>query len=155
MEKSSVAIILTVLILLGAVGIRIFFGVDFTDESLYVALPYRFILGDKPFADELSTTQTAGIIIKPALQLFCQIMGSSDGIVLFTRGLHYLLSVIVAALTYFIIRPYLKTSEALLTSLLPVMFIPFNIQSLSYNTLASLLLQACLFLSFHGLFNSH
>ena len=31
---------------------RLFFGVDFTDEAFYIALPYRFALGDIPLKDE-------------------------------------------------------------------------------------------------------
>ncbi len=37
---------------------RLFYGVDFTDEAWYVAVPYRFVLGGTPYVDELSVPQT-------------------------------------------------------------------------------------------------
>ena len=35
---------------------RLYFGVGVGDESLYVAIPYRFAIGDRPFLDELNIT---------------------------------------------------------------------------------------------------
>ena len=44
---------------------RIHFGVDFTDESFYVAMALRFARGDRPFVDEVNLTQTASWLAHP------------------------------------------------------------------------------------------
>ncbi len=49
-----------------AVYARLYFGIDFTDESYYAALPYAFSLGHRPLQDELAIHQFAGLMLVPA-----------------------------------------------------------------------------------------
>src|SRR5271154_313747 len=74
---------------LTAVGVsywRLYYGVDFTDEAWYVAVPYRFVLGGRPYVDELSVPQTsAAVVLYPAL-------AGRTGLVLFVRQLHFLVA---------------------------------------------------------------
>ncbi len=46
-----------------AAYVRLFFGVDFTDEAFYSALPHVFSLGARPYLDELNITQNAGVLL--------------------------------------------------------------------------------------------
>ena len=41
-------------------AMRLRYGVDFMDESYFIAVAYRFVLGDRPFVDEQNFLQLAG-----------------------------------------------------------------------------------------------
>src|ERR1043165_8922516 len=67
---------------------RMLHGIDLTDEAFYIALPYRFALGDRPFMDELNIAQTAGLLLYPFVKLYVLIVGDTTGIFLFIRVLY-------------------------------------------------------------------
>jgi hypothetical protein len=117
---------------------RIYFGADFTDQAYYVAIPYRFVLGARPFIDETTPSQQmAGLLAFPFIWAYHALFGVT-AIILFARHLHLLFSLAVAAFVFVGLRPFTRTrSEAILASLVPVAFVPFNLPDLSYNNLAS------------------
>jgi hypothetical protein len=124
---------------------RLYYGVDFTDEAFYVAVPYRFTHGARPFVDE-ATLSTFGLLTWPAIWLHDAVAGV-DGVVLFERKLSFLFSCAVAACVFLGVRPYVRSrTPAFLCSLLSVAFVPFSIPNLSYNTLGSGLFVAGCFL---------
>ena len=49
---------------------RVHFGVDFTDESHYLALAKRFSQGDRPFREEWFPTQIIGILLLPFFNIY-------------------------------------------------------------------------------------
>jgi hypothetical protein len=125
---------------------RLWFGVDFTDESFYVAVPYRLALGAKPFVDETSVTQqTTAILLYPFVRVYYAVAGLT-GIVLFVRHLQFLLSLFVAGAVYRSLRFFLDRRVALAIALSAVVFVPFTIRSLSYDSVGSALLTAGCFL---------
>ena len=145
----------TATLLVGAVVVgltywRLYLGVDFTDESFYVAVPYRFVRGAHVFVTENAVAQGfVGILLYPFVKAYYELVGLT-GIVLFVRHLHFLFSLGVAAVVALSLRPVLETSRAVLVGLTAVAFVPFNIHSLSYNTLGSGLFGAGCFLAFQG-----
>ena len=114
---------------------RLFFGVDFTDEAFYIALPYRFALGDIPLKDEQNLAQFAGVLAMPFIRLFLYFQGNTDGIVLFSRHLHFAFTVLVGLSVFVAIQRTLRWPLALMVSVICVAFVPFNIHGLSYNTM--------------------
>lgn len=114
---------------------RLFFGVDFTDEAFYIALPYRFSLGDVPIKDEQNIAQFAGVLLMPFMRLFLYLQGNTDGIVLFFRHLHFAFTVLVGFSVFIAIQRILRWPAALMVSVICVAFVPFNIHGLSYNTM--------------------
>jgi hypothetical protein len=125
---------------------RLWYGVDFTDEAFYVAVPYRFALGAKPFVDETSVTQqTTAILLYPFVRAYYAILGMT-GIVLFVRHLQFLLSLFVAVAVYRSLRLFVARSCAVPIALAAVVFVPFTIHSLSYDSVGSALLTAGCFL---------
>lgn len=116
----------------------LYFGVSPHDEAFYVSIPYRFILGDRPFIDEYSFTQTAAFFTIPFFKVFLHLKGSSEGIILFSRYLHFTFTVLLAGLVFFTFKKVASTWEAILLALPCIVFVPFNIHGLSYNTLAIL-----------------
>lgn len=114
---------------------RSFFGVDFTDEGFYASIPYRFLLGDRPFIDENAIHQTAGFLTFPFVWLFVTITGSTTGLILFLRLLFVLLTVVVAVQVYRFFLKRLDSISAALLSCAYVLLTP-EIPSLSYNSMA-------------------
>lgn len=125
---------------------RIWYGVDLTDESFYVAGPYRLVLGARPFVDETNVTQqTTAILLYPFVRVYYAIVGMT-GMVLFVRHLQFLLSLVIAGAIYRSLRRFLDVGPAVSIAVLAIVFVPFTIHSVSYDSLGSALLTAGLFL---------
>lgn len=139
---------------LAVVGItywRIRYGVDLTDESFYVVLPWRFADGASPFVDETTVAQQAGLLVTPFVWVWRELVGV-DGVVLYVRHLQLLFSLLVAGAVFAGLRSVLRSGpSALLAALAAVAFVPFDIHSLSYNTLGSGLFTAGCLLAFRSL----
>lgn len=142
---------LAVATVVGVTYRRLYDGIDFTDESYYVVLPYRLVLGARPFVDETSVTQqTAALLAYPFVRTYYLVAGTT-GIVLFVRHLQLALSLLVAAAAAVSLRKALDGARAALVAAAAVAFVPFDIHSLSYNTLATGLLTAACLLGFRGI----
>ena len=61
-----------------ALSFRLRYGIDLSDESFYVALPYAFNLGHRPIADELSLHQFAALLLVLPVKIFLAVVGSQD-----------------------------------------------------------------------------
>ena len=130
---------------------RSWYGVDLTDESFYVALPWRFAQGASPFVDETTVAQQAALLVSPFVWVWRELVGV-DGVVLYVRHLQFLFSLLVATAVFVGLRSVLQSaSAALLASVAAVAFVPFDIHSLSYNTLGSGLFTAGCLLAFRSL----
>lgn len=142
----------TIFLAIGAVGslwVILHYGVNLLDEALYVAMPYRFALGDKPFIDELNVVQSASLITYPAIKLFTLIANGADGIILFTRKLYFVFELLVTYSIFRTLRRELGWQWALLCSLLAIAFVPRGIPNLGYKSLAAGLFTVGVFLGFH------
>jgi hypothetical protein len=118
--------------------VRLYFGVDFTDESFYTAVPYRFVHGARPLIDETSLVQqTPGLLLYPFVKLWDSAVGL-DGIILYARHLHLLFSLAVAFALFVSLRRILedRSLSAVLAGA-AIAFVPFGIHGLSYNTFSS------------------
>ena len=137
--------------MLAVVGLtywRLYYGIDFTDESFYVAVPYRLVLGAHPFVDETAVAQQlAAILIYPFVRAYYAVAGVT-GIVLFLRHLQFVFSLLVSLAVVFALRSVLETRRAVLVGVAVVAFVPFDIHGLSYDTLGSGLFTAGCFLGF-------
>jgi hypothetical protein len=116
---------------------RLFYGVDFTDEAYYVEIPYRFVLGARPFIDETTPSQQgAAMLAYPIFAAYHAIAGVA-GVILFARELHLLFSCFVGACVFVGLRPYARNQRGSPSFIDPIAFVPFNLHDLSYNNLAS------------------
>lgn len=115
---------------------RYFLGVDFSDEATYVALPYRFLLGDKPFVDEVNPIQTAAFFTLPIVWAWRSATGGLEGIVLVLRLLYF---ATLVATALFAARRFTRElgPVAALVVLPLVACLPLGTPTFSYNTLAS------------------
>ena len=83
---------------IAALVARLPYGVNLTDEAFYVALPYRFWLGDRPFVDEVLVFQTAALMTEPLVAAFLALRGGTDGLMGFARWAYLGFSLAIAAL---------------------------------------------------------
>ena len=116
---------------------RLYFGIDFTDESFYVAVSYRLALGGRPLIDETNVAQlTSSLLLYPFVKIYATVAGLT-GIVLYMRHLYFFFSV-GASVALFAALRRCQHDGALSATLAAstVAIVPFSIYALSYNTFA-------------------
>ncbi len=116
--------------------VRLFWGVDFTDEAFTVALPYRFVLGDKPFLDDFSMAQSSAIFLIPLSRLFHFFNSENSSVVLYFRHLYFVFSLGVSLLIAKSLFENFSSALALLPAALFLLFIPDGIPNLTSQTLS-------------------
>lgn len=113
---------------------RQFFGFNKNDEIFYISTVYRFYQGDAMLVDEWNNVQLFALLIYPFYSLIRLFYPSNTGIVLIFR-IGYLLVHGMAA-SYCFVRMKRFGWVRILPALFYFLSTPYNINSLSYNTLA-------------------
>lgn len=131
---------------------RFHFGTDLTDETFSIAIPYRFALGDKPFVDEASIQQTAGIVLFPFVWLYVKLTRGTTGLVMFVRFVHLLFKAMAAFSVYEAAKRWLRhRSVAIAVSFAPFAFVPHSIPNVGYNVIGTTLIVVGTFLIAAGI----
>lgn len=122
---------------------RCFYSVNTTDEAYYIGTVYRLWFGDGMLCDEWNPTQQmCSFWLYPFYALFRLILGSNDGMILAFRLLYIVFQLLISGYMYG------KLKKFGYISFLPIFFYllstAFNINSLSYNTMANSALVALL-----------
>lgn len=128
--------------------LRLYFGVDTSDEGFYMAMSYFFARDGQPFVQEWAAQQGAAVIFSPLVRIYISITGSTDGLILFGRHMYFLLTLFASWGVWRICRRNLGNVAALFPALLPIVFHPGGVPNISYNTLGALcwlLGTACLY----------
>ena len=116
---------------------RLFYGVDLTDEAFYIAVPFRFVLGAEPLVDETNLVQqTPGLLLYPLSRSGIGSWawtGSFSTPATFTSSSpsaspHGFRPASPSARRRRCERPVAATA---------IVFVPFGIHGLSYNTFAT------------------
>lgn len=127
---------------------RVKYGFANIDECYYIATPYRFWQGDSMIVHEWSMVQLYTFLTLPLVCLHMALVGSTDGIVLTFRYGMVFLCAFSSLYCYFHLK---KIDHAgigsALAALVLLSYIPFGINSLSYNSMGILFL-AMAFASF-------
>ncbi len=133
----------TILIVLaGLVGLlcyaRLYIGVDLLDESFYAALPYEYVLGNRPYVDELNVHpgQSFALVTYPLVRAY-HAVASQDGLILALRHTYFAFVCGVAALSVLLLRRVVSWPWLLAGGLGYMSLVPFSLPTLSYNTLAA------------------
>ena len=116
---------------------RIYYGIDFTDESYTIAMPYLFSKGQVPFVDEILAHQGSAFLLQPFLTLYVKTVGSTDGIVLFSRHVFFIFSIAFSSALFFIIKKYYSFASAVFATMINIIYVPFSLYCLHYNYLGS------------------
>ena len=69
--------------------VRLYWGIDFTDESYMVLNAVGPLLGAKPFVAEMMISQTGSLLMTPFAFLFKLLSPDLAGVVLFFRHLYF------------------------------------------------------------------
>ena len=122
--------------LLSAIALwhRLPYGVSNRDEAFYSAMPYSFLLGNRPYVDELAMHQNAGLLLVPFFRAYLAIVGSADGIILFNRHLYFAWVCVCSFMTYRFVSRISSSAFGCLVAALVIPFSYFAIFALSYNT---------------------
>ncbi len=123
------------LVLLATIfGWRQFYGFNKNDEIFYISTVYRFFQGDAMLIDEWNNVQLFAFITYPLYCLVRLFHHSNEGIVLIFRFCYLIFQAAVS------IYCYLRMERFGWARIFPALFYfvttPYNINSLSYNTLA-------------------
>lgn len=122
---------------------RCFYSVNTTDEAYYVGTVYRLWRGDGMLCDEWNPTQQmCSFWLYPFYALFRLILGSNEGMIRAFRLLYIVFQMVICSYIY------QKLKKNGFISIFPALFYllstAFNINSLSYNTMANSCLAALL-----------
>lgn len=134
MKKYNRLLIMVMFLSVSIVLIKAFIGFPSIDEQFYSVLPYRFYLGDKMIFNEWILAQLFSFLSIPIVSAYNAIIGSNEGIILFIRLFYVSIIMLISIITYICC----KKKSIILFFACVYFFVttPFNIMSLSYNTLA-------------------
>lgn len=122
---------------------RCFYSVNTTDEAYYIGTVYRLWSGDGMLCDEWNPTQQmCSFWLYPFYGLFRLILGSNDGMILAFRLLYVVFQLLISGYLYQRLKKIGKIS--IFVSCFYLLSTAFNINSLSYNTMANSCLAALL-----------
>ena len=135
--------------LAGLVGIalilfwRCFYSVNTTDEAFYIGTVYRLWDGDGMLSDEwMPSQQLCSFWLYPFYALFRLILGSNDGMILAFRLLYIVFQLCISGYLYGKLKRFGYVS--IFPSFFYLLSTAFNINNLSYNTMANSCLVALL-----------
>ena len=136
---------LTLLSVAGAAVInvwRIQFGVDFTDEAFYAALATMLERGVRPLVDEWNLAQFAALPLIPIVKLT-----GMNGVILLLRIANVVMRAAAAMAVAWSLREWMSRSIAVLAALFTFAMVPYDLPSVSYNTVGALALTAGCFIA--------
>ena len=138
--RTLTGILLASLALLAAACfVRAFYGFDWSDETYYTALPYRYAMGDRLFSDGWEIHQLSVMFTLPLIRLFLLCSGGTTaGIMLYMRLLFVAFQFVTALFLFFSLRRRYGQVVAALIAAIALMFAHFALPNFSYDTLVIL-----------------
>lgn len=120
---------------------RCFYSVNTTDEAYYVGTVYRLWFGDGMLCDEWNPTQQmCSFWLYPFYVIFRMILGSNEGMILAFRLLYIVFQLFISGYLYGKLKKFGYIS--FFSIFFCLLSTAFNINSLSYNTMANSALAA-------------
>ena len=115
------------------------YGYAHEDEPLALTIPYRMCLGDCLLTQEWHLSQLSCFPLYPTMKLYLAVFGGTTGMVLHFRYLYTLVWGMAACFFFFRLRRFSRIG-ALLSSLSFLLYAPFGIMTLDYNSMGILFL---------------
>ena len=115
------------------------YGFGYYDETFYIATARRFWCGDAPVAQEWNLAQFFALFTAPLVGLVETLAGGTRGIVLTFRYLFVGVQTAASLFLYLRLRRLTPVGAAL-AAVAFLLFVPYNISALSYNSLGILFL---------------
>ncbi len=124
-------------------------GLFTSDEAIYLAIPYRMMQGDRLIVHEWNSIQIYSMLIYPLYSLYIRLAGTMDGILLNFRFFYVIFQLLIGACIYFMLRKS-SGAGAIAASVIYMLYSPFNLMTLSYNTVGIGMLTVCLLTAAYG-----
>lgn len=122
------------LLLFSVFAWRQFYGFNKNDEIFYISTVYRFFQGDAMLVDEWNNVQLFAFVTYPLYCLMRIFHNSNEGVVLIFRFFYLIFQVLVSIYCFIRLRRFGRIR--MIPALYYFITTPYNINSLSYNTLA-------------------
>ncbi len=113
------------------------YGIANIDEAFYLTVPYRLVQGDALFVEEWHLSQMSGLLLYPFVALYLRIVGSTNGIILAFRYLFTVCNIVASIFVFYRLKRY-QIIGAAAASLSLLLFAPYGIMALSYNSMGIL-----------------
>ncbi len=110
------------------------YGFADRDESFYLTIPKRILQGDAILVEEWHVSQLSGILLVPIMAIYLLINPTAVGMMLHFRLIYVGLQAIVSLILYSRLKRY-STVGALIGTLTFMIYAPFGISALSYNSM--------------------
>lgn len=107
-------------------------GLGSNDESLYLAIPHRLYQGDGLIYHEWNLSMFSSWFMYPLFWVYMKIANSTEGIILAFR---YIYVFVQAVISLFLYHRLEEKPGALGAALFWMLYTPFNIMALSYNSI--------------------
>lgn len=129
---SQILSVLIISVLSLILFIRNFYSFSWSDESFYLTIVHRFWLGERILQDEWYTTQLSTPLLLPFYSFFEWLTGENEGIYLYYRIIYWSISAVTAFLIFFKLKRWNKTTAALLSGIIYLLYSRANIGGMSY-----------------------
>lgn len=118
------------------------YGYGALDEPFYLTLAQRLSGGDALLSEEWNLSQLSGFLLLPFYRFHRLLFASTEGIVLHFRYFYVVTQLLTGCLLYCLLRRYRFGAVAAVSVF--VLFTPYDIMALSYNTLGLMSMALCL-----------
>lgn len=116
------------------------YGYGDMDEAFYLTIPYRLCRGDGLFIHEWHVSQLSGLLLYPIVRVYLWITGgNTEGMILHFRRIFTAVWSAGALFCFFRLRKFSLTGAGC-AALALLIYTPFGIMALSYNSMGILLL---------------
>lgn len=112
-----------------------FYGISSPDESFYLSIPYRLILGDKLLVDEWHASQLSAFLLYLPMKAYLSFTGSTDGIILYFRCIFVFCQTVVSLFTYHKLKKF-GSLAALISAVIYLLYVPETVNMLDYYTMS-------------------
>lgn len=115
------------------------YGFGNIDESFYLVTPLRLCQGDALFTHEWHLSQTSSVLLFPLVNTYLQFTGDTTGIILSMRYICTTVQLLTSLFLYFRFKR-INWLGAVLVSISFLLYTPFGIMALSYNSMGIIFL---------------
>lgn len=121
------------------------YGFGERDEAFYLLLPHRLHQGDSMFFDERHICLLFSFLTYPLLEAYLKLFKDMEGAILHFRYLYLFFQALCSLVIYMRLKK-ISPYGAILSSIIFLLYSPFNIMTFSYNTICIMCLSVSLVL---------
>lgn len=133
-KKQNIVFIILLLVVFSISIWKCFYGMDGRDESFYLTIPHRILLGDGFFKHEWHVSQMSGFLLLPFVWTYRLIVGSNEGIILAARIFYTITHSLIAVFFYSRIKKLGWIAIAF--SIIFLLYTPNTIPTYDYYTIS-------------------